>query len=287
MNALVRLEQGSAEWLAHRKLHRNASETPAVMGVSPWVTPYQLWLQRTGRATQEVTKPMLRGTALEPAARAAYEALTGHLMQPVVLVDGDYSASLDGMTLDGQLVLEIKVPFKGASSALWQEAEVGRIPVHYQWQLQHQLMVAKAELAHLFVFDGDRGLLLEARPQPDDWVQLRDHWDAFMRCVQEDVAPGLAEGDTRLREDEAWTKAASAYLKAKREADAASAELDQAKGALLKLTAGPMERGGGVQVTRYWKTGSVDYKKVPALAGVDLSPYRSPSREEVRITICK
>ena len=287
MNALVRLEQGSAEWLAHRKLHRNASETPAVMGVSPWVTPYQLWLQRTGRATQEVTKPMLRGTALEPAARGAYEALTGQVMQPVVLVDGEYSASLDGMTLDGQLVLEIKCPYRGTSSALWQEVEAGRIPVHYQWQLQHQLMVAKAELAHLFVFDGERGLLLEARPQPDDWVQLRDHWDAFMRCVNDDVAPGLAEGDTRLREDEVWTVAASAYLKAKREADAASAELDQAKAALLKLTAGPMERGGGVQVTRFWKTGSVDYKRIPELAGLDLGAYRAPSREEVRITISK
>lgn len=108
-----------------------------------------------------------------------------------------------------------------------------------------------------------------------------------MRFVQEDVPRGLMEGDTRLRKDEAWTTAASAYQKAKREADAAAAELDQAKVALLKLTAGPMERGGGVQVTRFWKSGSVDYKEVPALEGVDLSPYRGPSREEVRITISK
>ena len=29
-------------------------ETPAVLGVSPWLTPYQLWLQRTGRAEPKV-----------------------------------------------------------------------------------------------------------------------------------------------------------------------------------------------------------------------------------------
>jgi hypothetical protein len=44
---------------------------------------------------------MLHGTQLEPAARAAYEHLTGLIMRPLVLVDGEYSASLDGMTLVG------------------------------------------------------------------------------------------------------------------------------------------------------------------------------------------
>ena len=86
---IVKLAQGSAEWHLHRMAHRNASETPAVLGLSPWTTPYQLWLQRTGRATVEVTTAMAHGTQLEPQARAAYEALTGHEKQPLVLVDGD------------------------------------------------------------------------------------------------------------------------------------------------------------------------------------------------------
>ncbi|MBK7955349.1 MAG: YqaJ viral recombinase family protein [Candidatus Accumulibacter sp.] len=54
----------------------------------------QLWELRTGRRQPEVNAAMARGTALEPQARAAYEALTGHVMQPLVLVDGAYSASL-------------------------------------------------------------------------------------------------------------------------------------------------------------------------------------------------
>jgi predicted phage-related endonuclease len=62
MSAILKLVQGSAEWHAHRNLHRNASETPAVLGVSPWVTPYQLWLERTGRAKPEVNAAMLHGS---------------------------------------------------------------------------------------------------------------------------------------------------------------------------------------------------------------------------------
>ena len=160
-------------WHAHRATYRNASETPAVLGVSPWVTPYQLWLQRSGRAQPEVTKPMLHGTQLEPLAREAYEKLTGHVMQPLVLVEGDYSASLDGITLDGGLILEIKCPFKGRDSDLWKAASEGVIPEHYRWQIETQLMVSGAELAHLYVFDGQEGILVEQRPAKADWARDR------------------------------------------------------------------------------------------------------------------
>ena len=74
MSTIVKLVQGSAEWHEHRRKYRNASETPVVLGVSPWLTPYQLWQQKLGLIEPEVTPAMLRGTQLEPAARAAYEA---------------------------------------------------------------------------------------------------------------------------------------------------------------------------------------------------------------------
>src|SRR6266571_5323116 len=93
---IVKLMQGSPEWHEHRRKYRNASETPVVLGVSPWQTPYQLWQSKLGLFEPEVTAAMLHGLQLESAARAAYVALTGLVMQPLVLVDGDYSASLDG-----------------------------------------------------------------------------------------------------------------------------------------------------------------------------------------------
>ena len=71
MSTICRLVQGSAEWHQHRRKHRNASETPIILGVSPWQTPYQLWQIKLGLVEQEVTPAMLRGTQLEPQARAA------------------------------------------------------------------------------------------------------------------------------------------------------------------------------------------------------------------------
>ena len=230
---IVQVAQGSPEWHQHRKLHRNASETPAVLGVSPWTTPYQIWLMKTGRRELEVTRPMLNGTELEPRAREAYEQLTGLVMEPLVVADGEYSASLDGLTLDQQVLLEIKCPYKGQTSGLWQAVEAGEVPEHYHWQLQHQLMVAQAKVAHLYVFDGREGLLLEVKPAPKDWPRIHEGWDDFMRFVRHDTPPPLTQQDTVEREDQAWREAAARFVAAKERADEAGSDLERARTALV------------------------------------------------------
>lgn len=281
---IVQLTQGSIEWLAYRLAKRNASESAAVMGVSPWTTPYQQWLAKTGRATTKVTPAMQRGTDLEPAARSVYEAQTGLVMQPLVLEDGAYSASLDGMTLTGDLILEIKVPFRGTRSDLWADVSAGKVPENYMVQIQHQLMVSGAEIAHLWVYDGNVGILHEIVRDMAAMHVIRAAWDGFQQYLDGDTPPPLSEADTVVRSDSAWSAAAEAYTAAKRAAEEHAERLDAAKAALVALAAHPRESGGGVSVTRFWKAGNVDYKRVPELGGVDLNGYRGKSREEVRIT---
>jgi predicted phage-related endonuclease len=65
-----------------------------------------------------------------------------NVMQPLVLQDGLYSASLDGITLEGDLIVEIKAPFRGRDSTLWKAVAGGDVPAHYLMQVQHQLMVS-------------------------------------------------------------------------------------------------------------------------------------------------
>ena len=284
MSKIIQLAQGSQEWLDYRLKMRNASETAAMLGVSPWMSPYQLWLLKTGRSVTKGTAAMQHGTDMEPAARAAYEAQTGNVMQPLVLQDGAYSASLDGMDLDGGLIVEIKCPYKGQSSVLWNEAMVGEVPAHYELQVQHQLMVSGAALAHLWVFDGTQGLLLPIERHEGAMDRIRTGWDLFQQFVESDTPVPLTDADTVLREDTAWTAAAQAFSEAKRATDAADAALAKARDGLVALAQHPREQGSGVSVTRYWKAGTVDYKKVPALKGVDLGLYRGKAREEVRVT---
>ncbi len=284
MSAILNLVQGTAEWHAHRAKSRNASETAAVLGVSPWQTPYQLWLLKTGRAELTVTPPRPPGAALDGAARLAYEEKSGLVMEPLVLVEGEYSASLDGITLEGDLILEIKCPFKGRDSELWKAVASGTVPEHYDWQMDHQLMVSGAARAHLWVYADGEGLLLEARPQPERWERIRAAWDAFMKCIAADTPPALTDRDTRERTDEEWRTAAEAYLRAKQDAEHSAAVAEDAKAALVALASHPSESGAGVKVTRFLKQGAVDYKRVPQIKDVDLEQYRKESRIEVRVT---
>ncbi len=285
MNALFKLVQGSPEWHEHRAKFRNASETPAVLGASPWMTPYELWLVKTGRKVVEETAPMRHGTAMEPVARAAFEEETGLIMQPQVVVDGEYSASLDGITLSGDTLVEIKCPYKGQTSELWQTVKAGTVPEHYRLQVMHQLMVSGAKLAHLWIFDGKTGINITIEPDEITFARIREGWNIFQPYLDNDTPPPLTDQDTKTRADAAWCEAAESYRGWKSVIDEAQAKADAAKAVLIELTTHCRESGYGVMVSRYWKTGNVDYKRVPVLAGVDLELYRGESREEVRVTV--
>lgn len=103
--------------------------------------------------------------------------------------------------------------------------------------------------------------------------------------IDMDTAPPLTDADTKRRDDADWHQAAMAFLQAKAEVDAADARMEATRAALVALAQHPKEVGAGVAVTRFWKTGSVDYKKVIELRGVDLERYRGKAREEVRVTV--
>ena len=285
MNALYKLIQGTPEWHEHRAKYRNASETAAVMGVSPWLTSYGLWCVKTGRTVVEETEAMRYGTSTEPAARAAFEQESGLVMQPLVMVDGDYSASLDGITLLGDTIVEIKCPYRGQTSELWQMVKADVVPQNYLLQVQHQLMVSGAKTAYLWVYDGQQGVGISIEPNLETFAQIKTAWEAFQLYIDHDTPPPLTEQDTVTRYDAEWQQAAEAYLTSKAVSDEAEATLAEAKAKLISLTSHSRESGFGISVTKYWKQGNVDYKKVPQLQNVDLELYRGKMREEVRVTI--
>lgn len=263
MTQILRLTQGTQEWHEHRRSHRNASETAAVMGLSPWLTRYQLWELKTGRRHHEATYPMLRGIELEPQARRAYEEMTGHILEPVVMVDDQYSASLDGLSLSGDLVLEVKCPLKGKDSTTWKIAAVGLVERHYELQVQHQLMVSGAAKADFYVFDGKEGIVVEVLPSKDDFQMIREAWEEFWPLIVKNTPPELSDDDTVIRTDEAWALAAQHFLATREAVEIAEAAAEQARQKLASMTAHSSEKGHGVSVCRYWR-GSREEVRVSA-----------------------
>jgi len=270
----VYLEQGSQEWLEWRRGKRMASETAAVMGISPYSSPAQVRKEKQGRGRTFVTDAMQRGHDEEPRAREAYEAATGTLYQPGVFHDGDYGASVDGITMEGDQLLEIKTPAKGQQSDRWQEVAEGAISEYDYAQVQHQMMVTGAADCVFLVWSGKDYVSTVVPRNPEFFEKIKEAWDEFWPTVEE-------------RDDAEWAEAAEAYRKAKETADAASAALEDAKARLIDLTSGKYSGGQGVEVTKVVRTGAVDWKKVQKahLADVNVDEYRKPGSEFFKVEV--
>lgn len=96
---------------------------------------------------------MQRGVDLEPAAFAAYEAVTGQLVERVGFVS--FSDQMVGDSPDGQVddftgVLELKIP-KSTTHVEYMQA--GVIPEDYLPQMRHHLWVTGAEWCDFVSFD--------------------------------------------------------------------------------------------------------------------------------------
>ena len=286
MSTIVRMAQGSPEWHEHRRKYRNASETPAVLGVSPWQTPYQLWQLKLGLVEQEVTPAMTHGSehgAGRPsrlrAANGASDAALGRRRRRLQRQPGRANARRRADRRN-------QVPDQGPRvGACGRQSRLAQLPEHYRWQVQHQLMVARAEVADVFVFDGSEGILLEVAPEPSTWPAIHEAWNRFWEFLRTKTPPPLSKGDVRERDDPEWRAAATEYLEAKKRCDEAAETLETAKRQLTSLATHTSEKGAGVTVARFWKRGNVDYKRIPAIANVDLDTFRGPAKEELRILI--
>lgn len=264
MREEVQLEQGSAEWLAFRRNHRMASETPAIMGLSQYQSPADVRAAKLGKSAF-VNPAMRQGTEQEPLARAAYGEVY-EPMRPAVFVDGDYGCSLDGINMDEDTILEIKTPYKDAqNSDRWKAARRGELtPADYA-QVQHQIMVARVAGAHFMVWDAatQERIIVPVEPNEAYWDTIRAAWDAFW--------PTLSE-----REDDPWVQAAAEYRAAKEALDKATTDAEAAKKKLLTLAVGDFSQGGGVEVKKISRAGSVDWAAVQKkyLPEVDVEPFR-------------
>jgi len=273
MNRIV-LEQGSKEWLEWRRGKRMASETSSVMGINPYASANQVREQKQGRGKVFVSDAMQRGHDEEPKAREAYEQATGILYQPAVFEEGEYGASVDGITMEGDQLLEIKSPVKGKDSARWKEVAEGAINDYDYAQVQHQMMVTGAADCVFLVWSGEDYVSVVVPRNPEFMEKIKEAWDAFWPTIER-------------REDSVWLEAAAAYRQAKKTADKAAEELEQAKAALIELTSGSFSGGAGVNVSKIERKGSIDWKAVQKneLPDVDVEQYRKAASSFYKVEV--
>lgn len=143
-------ELDRAAWLQERRSGIGGSDAPAVLGVSKWRTPYQVWQEKRGELVETPDNWSMRwGRVMEPELRQHYSDITGRdvLMPPTAIVRHPKHAFMiatpDGGTADGRLV-EIKT---SRSTDGWGMPGTDEIPPAYLVQVQHYMCVTGFRIA--------------------------------------------------------------------------------------------------------------------------------------------
>jgi putative phage-type endonuclease len=281
MSALI---QQSPEWLEARKGKVGASDAPIIMGVSPWTTPYQLWLEKTSISNgKEKNWAQSRGLDLEDQARAKLEEMTGLCFFPEVALHPEHQwmmASLDGMEVGRKHIAEIKCPgFEDHSTAL-----LGQIPEKYYPQLQHQLEVCGLDMVYYFSFDGENGVILECQ-RDDKYIKAMVKKEkAFWDCVQSLTPPELTDRDYHIKSDDIWTSTAGKWLSISQQLKEIEMQEKNLRDQLISLSDKKNSIGGGIKLCKSLRKGNVEYNRIPELNTIDLDVYRKEPSEVWRIS---
>lgn len=161
------LQQGSPEWLAHRRAHFNASDAPAMMGCSPYKTRTQLLHEMHTGFVPEVDAATQRrfddGHRFEALARPLAEDIIDEDLFPVTGSKGRHSASFDGLTMDKRIDYESKTLNDALRVAMVEGCTGTDLPMVYQVQMEQQLMVVSAEKCLFMASKWDGDTLVEER----------------------------------------------------------------------------------------------------------------------------
>jgi putative phage-type endonuclease len=164
-------------WLAARQKGIGASEIAALLGISPWESPFSLYWRKVNGWSYEPSAEMEWGTRLEDAIAEKYvnvhydrvveeSALTigpepWILATPDRLVSErvqcgpcDYGLAMSCACGSGRLLAVLELKTAHSAHDGWGEPGTDQIPVHYRAQLLWQMLVTGAPAGEVAVLIG-------------------------------------------------------------------------------------------------------------------------------------
>ena len=202
------------EWLAVRKQGIGSSDAAAAVGLNPYKSQLELWLEKTGRDTslvkldpQDEESPAYWGNILEPIVANHYTKRSGHRVRRVnaVLQHPDPKlpwmlANIDREVIGADDVQILECKTAGINGArLWKEG----VPEYVQLQVMHQLAVTGKQAADVAVLLGGQHLEVHRIERDESMIaRLIDLERLFWDYVVSDTPPpadGTESAEAALR----------------------------------------------------------------------------------------
>lgn len=148
------------DWLSVRKGGVGSSDAAAAVGLNPYKSQLELWMEKTGHDAglpkidpNDETSPMYWGTLLEPIVAAHYTKRSGHKVRRINAVlqhpaESWMLANLDREVVGAPDVQILECKTAGMNGArLWRDG----VPEYIQLQVLHQLAVTGKQAADVAV----------------------------------------------------------------------------------------------------------------------------------------
>ena len=184
------------DWLELRLKGIGGSDCAAVLGLSRYSSPLDVWLLKTGKKNAEPDNDaMYFGRLLEPVIRAEFSRRTGLTVAecPFMFAFKEYPfmvANIDGVVTEkdgSKALLEIKTTNSFTTAKDFEDG----IPQEYYLQIQHYLAVCDLPAAYIAVLIGGNKFQYERISRDDETIKTiialeNNFWHEY---VLKDVPP--------------------------------------------------------------------------------------------------
>ncbi|PJI71326.1 YqaJ viral recombinase family nuclease [Pseudomonas asiatica] len=202
------------DWLQIRKQGIGSSDAAAAVGLNPYKSQLELWLEKTGRDARlpkadphDEQSPMYWGNVLEPIVAWHYSKRTSNKVRRINAVLQHPNPELPWMLAnidrevigaDDVQILECKTA--GINGArLWKEG----VPEYVQLQVMHQLAVTGKQAADVAVLLGGQTLEIHRIERDEQMIarliELERHFWQYVETDTPPPADGSASAELALR----------------------------------------------------------------------------------------
>lgn len=192
----VTLQPGSDEWLKVV----SASKVPAILGISPWESPFSLWHRMHGDVGNESgSAATTRGQYVEAAILSWFADQQGVELLPSATFKGteahaDWVATPDAWYMDGEQPVGVEAKSQAYTDG-WGEEGTAEIPPYYLAQVAWQMIVCGFRTVQVPVLFG---LPFEFRLYTVTWEDVKadvplivDAVEAFQQSLRDGTPPPI------------------------------------------------------------------------------------------------
>ena len=283
--------QRSPEWFAARKGRVTGSMVGAILGVNPFMTPadaMRTMVREYLGAEREFQGNVATewGTAMEAGATIDFTLETGFDVQECgffKLFDW-LGASPDGL-VDSNSLIEIKCPYGIRLQDPPVFKTILEVP-HYYAQMQIEMFCANRGMAYFYQWT-PFGTDLQIVRRNDIWLNdnipvLYEFWHNFNRECENPES--YLEPKRQDIKNQKALRLVAEFIELRDAEEMAKEKKKEILAELVKMAGEKNSEIDGHKLTRVDRKGSVDYKKVPELSGVDLELYRKAGSSSWRLS---